>query len=160
VASVAVTGSLLAACSSSTPAPFASEPPLRGSVVAAGVLAEDPAFDVTSARRARYVPCQGLSGCARTSPASGSYYPGVILPTDVDGQVHYSQEFVLYLVGATFDQATLDGSTVHIRLETRPKGFQMVKLDGQQVLAIPGLVFSFENPSGHVICTSGWQGCG
>ena len=160
MASVAVTGSLLTACSASTPAPFRSEQPIRGSVVPAKILTDDAAFDPASARRARFVPCQGLSGCARSSPVSGDYYPGAVLPTGVDAQVDYSQEFVLYLAGATFDQATLDQSTVHVRVELRAKGFEMVKLDGQDVLATPSPTFSFEDPNGRVICTSGWEGCG
>jgi len=160
VASVAVAGSLLPACSSSTPAPFRSEPPARGDVIAARVIAEDPTFDPETARRPRFVPCQGLSGCARSSPESGEFYPGVIVPTPADASVDYSQEFVLYLAGASFDQATLDGTTVHVRVARQARDFQMVKLDGQQVLTIAYPTFSFEDENGSVICTSDWGGCG
>jgi len=160
VAAVAVTGSLLAACSSSPPAPFASEPPIRGDVIAARVIAEDVAFAPANAKRAKFVPCQGLSGCARTSPGSGDYYPGVNLPTSIDSQVDPTQEFVVYLVGSAFDQATLDGTTIHVRVQPKSKGFQMVKLDGRGVLPIADPTFSFEDETGKVICTSAWEGCG
>jgi hypothetical protein len=160
VAAVAVTGSLLTACSSGTPSPFASETPVRGSAIAAEVLVNDTLFTPSDAKRSRFVPCQGLSGCARSSPATGDYYPGVIFPTGVDGRVDLSQEFVLYLVGAEFDQATLDQATVHVRLVTKSKGFQMVKLDGRDVLTIVDPTFSFEDETGAVICTSMWEGCG
>ena len=159
VASVAVTGSLLTACSGSTPAPFQTESPLRGDVIPARVIAEDRIFDPETATRPRFVPCEGLSGCARTSP-QGDYYPGVDLPSGIDSQVDLSQEFVLYLAGGDFDQATLDGTMVHVRLAGTAKGFQMVKLDGQQVLAIPNPTFSFETENGTVICTASWGGCG
>ena len=160
VASVAVTGSLLTACSSGTPAPFRTEPALAGSVVAAQVLVTDPTFAPSDAKRPRFVPCQGLSGCARSSPATGDYYPGVVVPSGVDGKVDFSQELVLYLVGVEFDQATLDGTTVHVRVAPKTEGFQMVKLDGQDVLAVIDPRFSFEDENGAVICTSMWEGCG
>jgi hypothetical protein len=160
VAAVAVAGSLLTACSSGTPAPFRSEPAIPGSTIAAEVLITDTEFAPSDAERPRFVPCQGLSGCARTSPEVGDYYPGVIFPSAVDGQVDFSQEFVLYLVGAEFDQATLDGTTVHVRLVKKSKGFQMVKLDGQDVLAVVDPAFSFEDTNGALICGSGWEGCG
>jgi len=160
VAAVAVTGSLLTACSSGTPEPFRSETPVPGSTIAAEVLITDTEFAPSDAKRPHFVPCQGLSGCARTSPAIGDYYPGVIFPAAVDGQVDFSQEFVLYIVGAEFDQATLEGATVHLRLVRRSKGFQMVKLDGQDLFAIVDPTFSFEDENGTVICTSGWEGCG
>jgi hypothetical protein len=149
----------MTACSSSTPAPFQSRPPVPGDVIAARTIAEDPTFDPSVTRRPRFVPCQGLSGCARSSPATGEYYPGVIVPSPVDASVDYSQEFVLYLTGASFDQATLEGTTIHVRLATKPRGFQMVKLDGQGVLTVGSPAFSFENEGGTVICTSGWEGC-
>jgi hypothetical protein len=160
VAAVAVAGSLLTACSSGTPAPFASDTPVRGSTVAAEVLANDTSFTSSYAKRPRFVPCQGLSGCARSSPVTGDYYPGAIVPTAVDSQVDFSQEFVLYLVGAEFDQATLDRTTVHVRVQPRSKGFQMVKLDGRDVSLIADATFSFEDENGNVICASMWEGCG
>jgi hypothetical protein len=160
VAAVAVTGSLLTACSSGTPSPFASETPIRGSTIAAEVLVNDPSFAPSDAKRPRFVACQGLSGCARTSPIEGEYYPGVIFPAAVDGRVDFSQEFVLYVVGAEFDEATLDQTTVHVRLAAKPKGFQMVKLDGRDVTTIVDPTFSFENENGAAICTSMWEGCG
>ena len=144
MASVAVAGSLLPACSSPTPAPFRSEPPPRGDVIAARVIAEDRTFDP------RF----------RGGAASRHFYPGVIVPTPADASVDYSQEFVVYLAGASFDQATLDGTTVHVRVSRQARDFQMVKLDGQQVLSIATPSFSFEDESGAVICTSGWGGCG
>jgi len=159
VASVAVTGSLLTACSTPTPAPFPTEPPVRGEVIPARLIAEDRIFDPGTATRPRFVPCQGLSGCARTSP-QGDYYPGVDLPSGIDSQVDLSQEFVLYLAGGDFDQATLDGATVHVRLTETTKGFEMVKVDGQQVLSIPNPTFSFEREDGTVICAASWGGCG
>jgi hypothetical protein len=155
VAAVAVTGSLLTACSSGTPSPFASETPVRGSTVAAEVLVNDLSFAPSDAKRHRFVPCQGLSGCARSSPSTGDYYPGVIFPTAVDSQVDFSEEFVLYLVGAEFDQ-----TTVHVRVKPRAAGFQMVKLDGRDVSVLVDAMFSFEDANGAVICTSMWEGCG
>ena len=160
MAAVAVAGSLLTACSSSTPTPFAATTPVAGSQIAATIIATDTAFVAANAKRPRFVPCQGLSGCARSSPGTGDSYPGVTLPTGVDDQVDYAQEFVLYLVGATFDQATLDQATVHVRLQPRSNGFQMVKLDGRDVLPIVDPTFSFEDEAGTVICTSMWAGCG
>jgi hypothetical protein len=160
VAAVAVTGSMLTACSGETPAPFRSEPPLAGSVIAARVIADDTAFDPDFAKRPRFVPCQGLSGCTRSSPTASEYYPGVTLPPNVDDQVDYSDQFVLYLAGAAFDAATLDQATIHVRLRERPKGFQMVKLTGQGVLGVPNPTFVFQNEAGGTICTSSWEGCG
>jgi len=157
VASVAVSG-MLTACSASTPAPFRTEPPQPGDIIPARLIAEDRAFDPSTATRPRFVPCQGLSGCSRTSP-EGDFYPGVDLPSAIDSQVDFSQEFVIYLAGGDFDTATLDGTTIHVRLQRTSHGFQMVKLDGQGVLSIPSPTFSFENEDGTVICTSGWEGC-
>jgi len=159
VAAVAVTGSLLTACSGATPAPFRSEPPLTGDVLAARVIADDTAFDPDTATRPRFVPCRGLSGCARSSPETGSYYPGVTLPANVDDEVDYSEQFVLYLVGAAFDQATIDGTTVRVRLSRRAKGFQMVKLTGRDLLGFPSPTFVFQDEAGRRICTSSWEGC-
>ena len=160
MAAVAVSGSLLTACSPSIPEPFASTSPVPGSVIAANVVATDTAFVPANAKRPRFVPCQGLSGCARSSPGTGDYYPGVILPSAADDQVDYSREFVLYLAGASFDQATLEQTTVHVRLQPRSNGFQMVKLDGRDVLPLTAPTFSFEDEAGTVICTSMWMGCG
>ena len=158
MAAVAVAGSVLTACSSSTPAPFRSEAPITGTVVAARVIADDPTFDPDAAARPHFVPCRGLSGCARSSPETGEYYPGVSLPPKIDDEVDYTEQFVLYLAGASFEQATLDGSTVHVRVSKRESGFQMVKLSGQDVLAL-NPTFSFQTDDGTVLCTSSWEGC-
>jgi hypothetical protein len=161
VAAVALAGVVLTACSSSTPSPFSSSSPLPGSIISARVVADDRSYVPQSDIRPRFVPCQGLSGCARTSPTGGDAYPGVILPTGVDSQVDYGQEFVVYLVDATFDAATLDQTTVHIRVNRRERGFQMVKLDGQDVFSVFEPSFSFEDAAtGKQICESKWEGCG
>lgn len=160
MASVAVAGSLLGACSSSTPEPFRSETPVRGSVIAAAVIAEDVAFNPADARRPRFFVCQGLSGCARSSPADGEYYPGVVLPSAVDTQVDFDSQFVLYLLGATFEEAALDQITVRVRVTPRERGFQMVKLDGRSVLPIIDPQFRFQGPDGTAFCSSTWGGCG
>jgi hypothetical protein len=158
VASVAVAGVALTACSSSTPEPFRSDAPIPGSVIAARVIADDPIFDPDAARRPHFVPCRGLSGCARSSPEVGEYYPGVALRANVDDEVDYTEQFVLYLAGAAFEQATLDGTTVHVRVSARARGFQMVKLTGQDVLTVEP-TFSFQTADGSVLCTSSWEGC-
>lgn len=160
MAAVAVAGALLAACSSDTPEPFRTTSPLTGSVVVARVVAEDRTFAPADAKRPRFVPCQGLSGCARTSPGTGDSYPSAVLPTGVDDQIDFTQEFVLYLVGASFTEATFDQITVHVRVAERDKGFQMVKLDGREVNSVVDPTFSFEDEAGNVICTSKWEGCG
>src|SRR5688572_3208072 len=121
VAAVAVAGSLLTACSSDTPEPFRTSSPLTGSIVVARVVADDQTFARADAKRPRFVPCQGLSGCARTSPGTGDYYPSVVLPSGVDDQLDFTQEFVLYLVGAAFVEATFDQTTVHIRVTERAR---------------------------------------
>jgi hypothetical protein len=159
VAAVAVAGSVLTACSSGTPAPFRSEAPIPGSVIAARVIGEDPTFDPEAAKRPHFVPCSGLSGCARSSPEAGEFYPGVTLPTNIDDQVDYSAQFVLYLAGATFDAATLDGATVHVRVTKSARGFQMVKLAQQDVLTLASPTFSFQTADGTVLCSSSWEGC-
>ena len=160
MAAVAVAGSLLVACSSSTPEPFQSEPPVRGDVIAARVIAEDVAFDPADARRPRFFACQGLSGCARSSPADGDYYPGVVLPSAVDSQVDYGAQFVLYLLGAHFEEAALEQTRVNVKVTPREKGFQMVKLDGRSVLPIIDPQFRFLGPDGTAFCSSTWGGCG
>jgi hypothetical protein len=160
VAAVAVAGSLLTACSSETPEPFKSETPLRGSVIAAQVIAEDIAFDPQEARRPRFFVCQGLSGCARSSPVDGEYYPGVVLASAIDSQVDFDSQFAMYVLGASFEEATLDQTTVHIRVTPRRRGFQMVKLDGTSVLPIIDPQFRFEGPDGTAFCSSTWGGCG
>jgi hypothetical protein len=158
VSAVVVAGSVLAACST-TPSPFDSSSPLPGSVIPARVVADDRAFAAESTIRPRFVPCQGLSGCARTSP-SGDSYPGVVLPSGVDDEIDFAQEFVLYLIDAAFVEATVQQGTVHLRVRPRERGFQMVKLDGREVLSVVDPRFSFEDESGRVICTSMWEGCG
>ena len=132
---------------------------MPGSVIAARVIADDPSFDPASARRLHFVPCAGLSGCARVSPQSGEYYPGADVPADVDDQVDYTEQFVIYLAGAQFEAATLEGTTVHVRVTPEKKGFQMVKLTGQGVLTLATPTFSFQTSSGAVLCTSSWEGC-
>jgi hypothetical protein len=159
VAAVAVAGPLLAACSSSTPAPFRTEAPIPGSAIAARVVADDPEFDPAATRRPHFVPCSGLSGCARSSPQAGEYYPGVTLPANVDDEVDYTQQFVIYLAGAEFEDATLDGPTVHVRLTERSRGFQMVKLAQQDVLTLASPTFSFVTASGTALCSASWEGC-
>jgi hypothetical protein len=159
VTAVAVACSALTACSSSTPTPFERETPLAGNVVSARVLADDPSFVAQTTTRPRFVPCQGLSGCARTSPATGDAYPGVVLPSGVDDNVDISQEIVLYIVDAEFQEATLDQAVVHVRVRPRERGFQMVKLDGREVLSVVQPRFWFEDEGGGVICTSAWEGC-
>jgi hypothetical protein len=124
------------------------------------VIAEDRAFVSSGTGRPRFVPCQGLSGCARTSPATGDAYPGVILPSGVDDQIEFSSEVVLYLVNAAFEEATFDLPTVRIRVRTRERGFQMVKLDGRDVLSVVDPSFWFEDEDGKLICMSSWEGCG
>lgn len=158
VAAVVVAGVALTACSASD-APFETSSPLPGSVVPARVVADDRAFAAENATRPRFVPCQGLSGCARTSP-SGDSYPGVVLPSGVDDEVDFAQEFVLYLTGAAFVEATVQQGTVRVRVRPRDGGFQMVKLDGREVLSIVDPRFSFEDENGRAICTSMWEGCG
>ena len=160
MAAVAVAGAVMTACSPSTPEPFRSEPPLRGSVIAAQVIAEDIAFDPGNARRPRFFVCQGLSGCARSSPVDGEYYPGLVLPSAIDSQIDFDSQFALYLLGGAFEEATLDQTTVRIRVATRERGFQMVKLDGRSVLPIIDPQFRFQAPDGTAFCSSSWGGCG
>lgn len=158
MAAVVGTSVALAACSASD-VPFDTSSPLPGSVIPARVVADDRAFVAESTTRPRFVPCQGLSGCARTSP-SGDSYPGVVLPSGVDDEIDFAQEFVLYLIDAAFVEATIQEGTVHLRVRPRERGFQMVKLDGREVLSVVDPRFSFEDESGRVICTSMWEGCG
>lgn len=160
VAAVAVAGMTLTACSPTPHPAFESSSPAPGTVIPARVIADDGSFGAAATGRPRFVPCQGLSGCARTSPDRGEAYPGVVLPSGVDDQVEYSQELVLYLVGAAFEEATFDWPTVHIRVRPRERGFQMVKLGASDVFSVLDPKFSFENEDGKVICTSSWEGCG
>ncbi len=160
MAAVAVAGLALTACSSSPDPAFETTTPLPGSVISARVIADDRSFAAPGTGRPRFVPCQGLSGCARTTPATGDAYPGVVLPPGIDDQIEHGQEFVLYLVGAGFLEATFNNPTVHVRVKAREGGFQMVKLDGREVLAVVDPRFSFEDEDGDVICTSSWEGCG
>lgn len=160
MAAVAVAGLALTACSSSPHPAFESSTPLPGGIIPARVIAEDRSFVSPGTARPRFVPCQGLSGCARTSPATGDAYPGVVLPSGVDDQIEYSSEFVLYLVNAAFEEATFNRPTVHIRVRPRENGFQMVKLDGRDVLSVVDPSFVFEDADGKVICMSSWEGCG
>jgi len=157
VAAVVVAGSALAACSL-PPAPKDSVQ--TGSrAVAARVVADDPSFSAASAKRPRFFPCQGLSGCARESADAGPAYPGVEIPPAVDGEVDYSAEFVIYLVGARFVEADLVGGNVVVKVTERPSGFQMVKLDARDLATIGTPTFSFEESS-RTICSSSWGGCG
>ena len=158
MAAVLAAGSALAACSGS--APVSSDVPAnRSSAVAARVLADDPTFDPAAAKRPRFVPCHGLSGCARSAEGVGDFYPGATVPESADIAVDHTVELVLYLVGARFERADLEQGTVHIKVVSRPAGFQMVKLDGSEILALPNVVYSFEEGTG-VICRGGLEGCG
>jgi hypothetical protein len=129
-------------------------------VVAARVVADDPAFPASSARVPRFVPCRGLSGCARSATGIGEFYPGAVVPPGADDDVDHTIEFLLYLVGARFEQADLAGDTLHVEVTERSGGFQMVKLDGRLVLASTGVRVSFEQ-RGRVICETepSWEGC-
>jgi hypothetical protein len=156
VAAVAVAGAMLPACSPSTPAPFRTQPPLPGSIVAGDVIAEDLSFPPERSTRARYVPCQGVAACLRTA----NTYPGTTISADVESGVRFTQFFIIYLVGASFDQATFDGTTVHVRIQPRATGLQIAKLDGSDVLPVADPTFSFQDENGKVLCTSSWEGCG
>jgi len=158
VAAVLAAGSALAACSGSA-APEPDLPANRSSAVAGRVLVDDPAFDPAAAKRPRFVPCHGLSGCARSAEGVGDFYPGVSIPESADLAVDHTVELVLYLVGARFERADLEQGTVHITVVSRPAGFQMVKLDGSEILALASVVFSFEEGT-DVICRGGLEGCG
>jgi hypothetical protein len=159
VAAVLAAGSALAACSG-TPAPEADDlPENRTSVVAARVLVDDPAFDPSVARRPRFVPCVGLSGCARSTEREGDFYPGADISDSADAEVDHTAELVLYLVAARFDRADLEGNVLHVKVVERPAGFQMVELDGREVLALPSVVYSFEEGS-RAICAGSLEGCG
>jgi len=159
VAAVLALGGALVSCTSSSSDPFTEPPPARGAVVAAKVVVDDPAFDPSLARRPRYVPCIGLSGCARSSPAVGDFYPGANIPDAADQDVNYSSQVVLYLVAAHFETATLEDDTIHVRLTPRPAGFEMVKLDASEILTVPVPRYSFEHGAA-VLCASGLEGCG
>lgn len=124
----------------------------------ARVIADDASFDPNNAKRPRFVACQGLSGCARTSPTDGELYPGVVLPAGADDEVDFSAEVVLYLLGSRFVQADLVSDVVHIKLEERSAGFQMVKLDAREILPLPLPRFSFEVGSRR-LCIAFWEGC-
>lgn len=158
MAAVLAAGSALAACSGSA-APKADVPANRNSAVAARVLVDDPAFDPATAKRPRFVPCHGLSGCARSAEGVGDFYPGAAIPESADLAVDHTIELVLYLVGARFERADLEQGTVHVEVVTRSAGFQMVKLDGSEILALPNVIYSFEDGTG-VICRGGLEGCG
>ena len=158
MAAVLAAGSALAACSGSS-APEADPPANRRSAVAARVLVDDPAFDPAAAKRPRFVPCHGLSGCARSAEGVGDFYPGAAIPESADLAVDHTVELVLYLVGARFERADLEHGTVHIEVVSRPAGFQMVKLDGSEILVLPNAVYSFEEGT-DVICRGGLEGCG
>ena len=160
MAAVAVAGMTLTACSSSPHPAFDSGSPLPGSVISGRVIAEDRSFVSPASGRPRFVPCNGLSGCARTSPATGDAYPGVTLPAGIDDDIDYTQEFVLYLVGAAFEEATFEQFTAHIRVRPREGGFQMVKLDARQLFSVVEPTFSFQDEDGETLCTSSWEGCG
>ena len=159
MATVLAVGGALTSCSSPSTDPFTRPSEAPGIIVAGRVVADDPAFDPAAARRPRFVPCQGLSGCARTSPVDGDYYPGLNLPPTVDTEVDFDSQAILYLVGAKFVSATLEDDTVHVRLEPRLTGFQMVKLDGREILTVPVIRYSFERGT-DVLCVSGLEGCG
>jgi hypothetical protein len=124
------------------------------------VIAEDRSFTTQASGRPRFVPCTGLSGCARTSPSTGDAYPGVNLPAGIDDDIDFTQEFVLYLVGAAFEEASFDEFTAHIRVRPRGDGFQMVKLDARELFTVVEPKFSFQDEDGKVLCTSSWEGCG
>ena len=158
MAAVLAAGSALAACSGSA-APEADVPANRTSAVAARVLVDDPTFDPSAAKRPRFVPCHGLSGCARSAEGVGDFYPGATIPESADLAVDHTVELVLYLVGARFDRADLEQGTVHVKIVSRPAGFQMVKLDGTEILALPSVVYSFEEGN-DLICRGGLEGCG
>ena len=160
MAAVAVAGASLTACSSSPHPAFESSTPLPGAVISGRVIAEDRFFSSAATGRPRFVPCQGLSGCARTSPSTGDAYPGLTLPPGIDDDIDYTQEFVLYLVGAAFEEASFEKYVAHIRLRPRDGGFQMVKLDARELLTVVDPTFSFEDDTGKVLCTSSWEGCG
>jgi hypothetical protein len=153
-------GFIASACSDATSDPRARSSVPRRSVVAARVVADDTAFPASSARVPRFVPCQGLSGCARSATGIGELYPGAVIPPGADVDVDHTVEFLLYLVGARFERADLAGDTLHVEVTERAGGFQMVKLDGRQVLASMGVGVSFEQ-RGRVICSTGpsWEGC-
>lgn len=155
MAAVLAAGSVLAACSEVTPDVRTSP----SSVIAARVLVDDRSFDPAAARRPRFVPCRGLSGCARSAAGVGDFYPGVAVPDTADAAVDHTAEFVIYLVGARFERADLAGTTVHVRVARRPAGFQMVVLDGREVFALPGVTYSFEEGT-EVICRASLEGCG
>lgn len=158
MAAVLAAGSALAACSG--PAVESGDLPAdRSSAVAARVLVDDPVFDPAAAKRPRFVPCHGLSGCARSASGVGDFYPGATIPESADLAVDHTVELVLYLVGARFQRADLEQGTVHIKVVSRPAGFQMVKLDGSELLALPNVVYSFEEGTA-VICRGGLEGCG
>lgn len=158
MAAVLAAGSALAACSGSA-TPKADIPENRSSAVAARVLVDDPAFDPATAKRPRFVPCHGLSGCARSAAGVGDFYPGATIPESADLAVDHTIELVLYLVGARFERADLEQGTVHVKVVSRPAGFQMVKLDGSEILAVPSVVYSFEEGT-ELICRGGLEGCG
>jgi hypothetical protein len=160
VAAVAVAGMSLTACSASPHPAFEGGAALPGTVISGRVIAEDRSFVSPASGRPRFVPCQGLSGCARTSPGTGEAYPGVTLPAGIDDQIDYTQEFVLYLVGAAFEEATFEQFTAHIRVRPREGGFQMVKLDGRELFSVVEPTFAFQDDKGKVLCTSSWEGCG
>ncbi len=161
MAAVAVAASTLAACSSGTTEPFTQPTAPPGEAIAGRVVADDPGFPTGLAKRPRFVPCRGLSGCARTDPVIGAYYPGASLPAGVDDEVDYSVEMVVYLVGARFVAAGLARSTVHVEVEEREAGFQMVKLDGRDVFVLDEPRFRFAQ-RGRAICVvePGEEGCG
>ena len=160
MAAVAMAGASLTACSSSPHPAFETGSPLPGTVISGRVIAEDRSFTSQASGRPRFVACSGLSGCARTSPATGAAYPGVNLPKGIDDNIDYTQEFVLYLVGAAFEEASFEEFTAHIRVRPREGGFQMVKLDARELFTAVEPKFSFEDDTGKVLCTSSWEGCG
>ncbi|MFY9586468.1 MAG: hypothetical protein WAT66_03320 [Actinomycetota bacterium] len=160
MAAVAVAGASLTACSSSSHPAFEGPTPLAGTVISGRVIVEDRTFTTAAAGRPRFVPCQGLSGCARTSLSTGEAYPGAKIPPGIDDDIDYTQEFVLYLVGAAFEEATFEDHTAYIRLRPRDGGFQIVKLDARELFTSVEPRFSFQDDAGKVLCTSSWEGCG
>lgn len=152
----------LAACGGDTAGPAARPTGSSTSVVVGRVVADDPGFEAAAANAPRFVACRGLSGCARSAPGTGERYPGAAIPAEADAEVDHTAEFVLYLIGARFEQADLADDTLHVAVTERDGGLQMVKLDGRQVFAASaGVGVAFE-ARGRLICRMGpsWEGCG
>lgn len=150
----------LAACSGDSITPPAGGAGSPARAVAARIVADDSNFDAAAAQTPRFVACRGLSGCARSAPGIGDRYPGAAIPASADDEVDHTVEFVLYLVGARFEQADLADDTLHVAVTERDGGLQMVKLDGRHVLASAGVSIRFV-ARGREICRMGpsWEGC-